>query len=311
MGQLVDGKWTQSDVRIGNKNDSGEFLRKPVTFRSAIENSGKYRPESGRYHLYVSYACPWAHRTLIMRALKKLDSHISISAVSPYMLDKGWSFLKDFDDIPHDPIEQHQHLKDLYVQVDSKFTGRVTVPVLYDTQTRTIVNNESSEIIRIFNECFSEFGADDYNYYPQKHQSKIEEWNEIIYENINNGVYRCGFATTQEAYEAAFKRLFETLERVDLQLQKCKWLCGEDLTEADIRLFPTLIRFDSVYHTHFKCNGQLISQYQGLKRYVDDFLMLDGIRETINMDHIKAHYYYSHKVINPSQIVPLGPLKMP
>jgi putative glutathione S-transferase len=227
------------------------------------------------------------------------------------VLDQGWSFLNDYGSLAEDPIEKHEHLKDLYVQVDPKFTGRVTVPVLYDIKTKQIVSNESSEVIRIFNESFAKLSSVEHNFYPQLHQSKIEEWNDEIYENVNNGVYRCGFARSQEAYEKAYSSLFETLDKVDQQLQKCKWLCGDDLTEADIRLFPTLIRFDAVYHTHFKCNGKLVSQYAGLKRFVDDFLKLEGVRETVNMGHIKAHYYYSHAEINPSRIVPLGPLDLP
>lgn len=311
MGQLVNGKWEQFDVRQGAKNSDGEFIRKPMSFRGSINEGTEYPPESGRYHLYIAYACPWAHRALIMRALKGLNDHISMSAVSPYMLQDGWTFLKDYDDIPNDPLHNLQFLRELYTKVDSQFTGRVTVPVLYDKENNKIVNNESSEIIRIFNSEFQNLSDNDIDYYPEPLRQKIDEWNEVIYNNVNNGVYRCGFSRSQSAYEKAYRGLFETLDKVDKQLKETKYLCGDQITEADVRLFPTLIRFDTVYHTHFKCNGKLIAQYEGLSRFTKEFLNLPGVRETLNMDHVKSHYYYSHKEINPSQIVPLGPLENP
>lgn len=308
MGHLVNGQWEQIDVTQGEKNSKGEFLRKPMSFRNWISNGGPFQPESDRYHLYVSYACPWAHRALLMRALKGLQDHISVDVVSPIMLDDGWSFQKDHDDIPNDSLFNKKFLRDVYTTADSKFTGKVTVPVLWDKKENTIVNNESSEIIRIFNSSFNSITKNDKDFYPEKHQSEIEIWNEKIYPNINNGVYRCGFAQSQEAYEEAFVCLFKTLEELDQRFKNNKYLVGESITEADIRLFPTLIRFDSVYHTHFKCNGKLIREYKNINRFVDDFMALDGIKETINLDHVKKHYYFSHTSINPMQIVPLGPV---
>lgn len=308
MGQLINGEWVKTDVREGKKNSKGEFLREPVTFRNQIKKDGRFQPESQRYHLYVSYACPWAHRTLLMRALKDLKEHISVSVVSPLMLEDGWSFKKDFDDIPEDPLFQKEFLREIYLQTDSRFTGKVTVPVLFDKKEEVIVNNESSEIIRMFNTEFDEITGNQEDYYPRDLRPEIDRWNEEIYPKVNNGVYRCGFATSQEAYEEAFDELFECLSKVDQRLQESKYLCGDRLTEADIRLFPTLYRFDPVYHTHFKCNGRLIAQYEGLSRLLKDFLSMEKIRDTIHLDHIKAHYYYSHVSINPSRLIAKGPL---
>jgi putative glutathione S-transferase len=308
MGQLIDGVWTQIDIRDGEKNDKGEFIRKPVTFRSHISPESSHPPESHRYHLYVSYACPWAHRALITRKLKGLEEHISFSVVSPYMENDGWTFLHDFDSTPDDPIFHSQFLREIYLLADPKFTGRVTVPVLWDKKANTIVNNESSEILRIFNSEFDSLATNKINLYPQPLRSEIDRWNERIYNSINNGVYRCGFAKTQEAYNRAFEELFTSLEEVDKHLQKHPFLVSNQLTEADVRLFPTLVRFDPVYHTHFKCNGRLIAQYKGLSSFLKRFLEIPGVNETLNMSHIKAHYYHSHKAINPTGIVAGGPL---
>ena len=310
MGQLVNGKWIETDVRAGEKNDRGEFIRKPMSFRGTISKNGDHPPKAGRYHLYVSYACPWAHRTLIMRVLKGLQNAISIDVVSPNMMSDGWSFLKDYDQIPHDSLFGKDFLREVYVKADPNFTGRVTVPVLWDKKNETIVNNESSEIIRILNSEFEDFASNRTDYFPEENRAAIEKWNDIIYPNINNGVYRCGFARSQTAYNEAFSQLFNTLDRVESHLAESTFLVGESLTEADIRLFTTLIRFDDVYHTHFKCNGKLIREYPHLSTYVDRILHIEGVRDTINMDHIKQHYYFSHDSINPSRIVARGPLNL-
>jgi putative glutathione S-transferase len=311
VGLLVEGKWVESDVRIGGKSKKGEFLRKPVSFRGQISAKGPHAPDSGRYHLYVSLACPWAHRTLIMRKLKGLESHITYDVVSPNMLDEGWSFKDDYDSLSKDSLYSFEFLRDVYTKADPQFTGRVTVPILWDKKQETIVNNESSEIIRIFNKEFNSLTGNSDNYFPTEFTKEIEEWNELIYPNINNGVYRCGFARTQEAYEEAFEDLFLALNKVDEHLKKEDWLVGGQVTEADIRLFPTLVRFDHVYHTHFKCNGRLIAQYKGLQSFLDRFLGLPGVKETVNLGHIKQHYFYSHDTINPSRLVAQGPIPSP
>lgn len=308
MGHLVNGEWKQIDIRDGDKNDKGEFQRKPMSFRNWVSNDGPFQPESGRYHLYVSYACPWAHRTLITRELKDLNSHIDVSVVSPIMLDDGWTFKKDFKDEVSDNLLNKKFLRDVYLQADDQFTGRVTVPVLWDKKRETIVNNESSEIIRIFNSTFNEITNNFEDFSPQEHRDSIDQWNEKIYHNVNNGVYRCGFAKSQNAYEEAFQGLFETLEEIENHLEQNKFLIADQLSEADIRLFPTLIRFDSVYHTHFKCNGKLVREYKNLNRYMSQLAEHPKFKPTIHLDHIKKHYYFSHKAINPSQIVPLGPI---
>lgn len=306
MGQLIEGVWVNSDVRDGEKNQKGEFLRKPVTFRDTISADGPFKPESNRYHLYVSYACPWAHRTLIMRELKGLKNIISVSAVSPNMLDQGWSFQHDYDSIPDDPIYNSQYLKEIYLRADKKFTGRVTVPVLWDKHNKTIVNNESSEIIRMFNTAFNSLTNNTQDYYPVEIREQLDKWNELIYAHINNGVYRCGFAKTQQAYNEAFELLYDTLNTIEDQLSDTKFLTGDSITEADLRLFPTLIRYDEVYHTHFKCNGKLIREFKHLSQLMNHIIELPGVKCTINMKHIKQHYYYSHPSINPSRIVAKG-----
>ncbi|MGF1775809.1 glutathione S-transferase family protein [Vibrio nomapromontoriensis] len=301
MGKLVDGVW--HDVWYDTKTSGGKFVREDAGFRHWVKNSPEadFQPESGRYHLYVSLACPWAHRTLIFRALKGLESHIDVTIVCPDMLDKGWSF-----GLP-EPLFGHNFLHQMYTQAKSNYTGRVTVPVLWDKKTQTIVSNESSEIIRMFNTEFNELTGDDKDYYPLNLQKQIDEWNEFVYPAINNGVYRCGFATTQEAYEEAYHALFTALDKVDQHLATQRYLAGEQITEADWRLFTTLVRFDAVYVGHFKCNKKRIADYKNIHGYLKELYQVKGIKETTDFYHIKRHYYFSHVGINPTQVVPLGP----
>lgn len=305
MGSLVDGEWKIEDVNP--KNESGEYKRQNQKFRSRIEKKGEFPPEEGRYHLYVSYACPWAHRTLIMRKLKKLETFLPYSVVSPEMLDLGWSFKKTDPGVTDDPIYGKEHLKDVYTEVDPSFTGKVTVPVLIDKKQNKIVNNESSEIIRILNGDLIEFSDNSVDYYPKALRSEIDEVNEDIYHNVNNGVYKTGFARNQKAYEHNFTSLFDSLDRQEKRLEGEDFLVGGTLTEADIRFYTTLARFDAVYFTHFKCNKKLIQQYPNLQRYLKLLGAMEEFSSTTNMRHIKRHYFYSHKNINPYQIVPLGP----
>lgn len=306
MGLLVKGKWV--DKWYDTDSSDGKFEREKSTFRNWIKSDGstKFLPEKNRYHLYVSLACPWAHRTLILRKLKKLEDIISISIVDPLMLEKGWEFSNYPGSIP-DSVNGANYMYEIYLKSDKNFTGRVTVPVLWDKKEKTIVNNESSEIIRMFNSDFSDFTDVNTDYYPKGLKKKIDEINDFVYSNINNGVYKCGFATTQNAYEEAFEDLFSALDRIENILDENEYLCGEKLTEADIRLFTTLIRFDPVYYGHFKCNLKQISDYKNLYRYIKTIYNYPGIKETVNFTHIKEHYYKSHKTINPSGIVPKGP----
>ncbi|MFG1501350.1 glutathione S-transferase family protein [Halobacteriovorax sp. XZX-3] len=306
MGRLVDGKWVKSSVITSD--ESGAYDRVPRSFRDTISsNHSKYQPESGRYHLYVSYACPWAHRTLIYRKLKSLESHISVSVVSPDMLEMGWTFDKSIAGATGDDLYGLNYLQEIYLKADPKVSTTVTVPILWDKKTQTIVNNESSEIIRIFNSEFNELTGNHEDFYPEDLADKIDELNEFIYSNINNGVYRSGFAKTQEAYESAVTKLFTSLDRVEEILEGQKYLLGDRLTEADLRLVPTLLRFDCVYVTHFKCNLKRIKDYKNLSRYVRDLYSIEGIKETTNIEHIKRHYFYSHDDLNPYRIVALGP----
>lgn len=302
MGMLVEGKWKVEDVNPKTKDN--EYHRQVQKFHDSFGE--KYEVESGRYHLYVSYACPWAHRTLIMRALKGLEDFIDYSVVSPDMLDDGWSFQKSFKGSTGDKVYELSFLRDLYVKADPKFTGKVTVPVLFDTKTKSIVNNESSEIIRIFNEITS-FSKNDQDFYPENLREEIDEVNDDIYNNINNGVYKTGFARAQEPYEKNFKKLFDSLDRQEKRLEAKEYLVGDQLTEADIRFFTTLIRFDAVYFTHFKCNMRMIKDFPNLNSYLKRLYQIDAFRLTTNLDHIKRHYFYSHRTINPSGIVPMGP----
>jgi putative glutathione S-transferase len=295
-------------------NTAGDFIRSESSFRNWVTVDGRPGPsgEGGfqaaprRYHLYVSYACPWAHRTLIFRKLKGLEQVISVSVVHPLMPAESWVF-GDYPGATPDHVHGFGKLHQLYEQSAPGFDGLVTVPVLYDKQRQVIVNNESSEIIRMFNRAFDQWGRTDIDFYPEQLRSEIDEINAVVYENVNNGVYRAGFAGTQSAYETAFDRLFETLDELETRLSAQRYLVGDSLTEADWRLFTTLVRFDAVYHGHFKCNRQRLVDYPNLWAYTRELYQMPGVSETVNMDHIKLHYYGSHRGINPTGIVPKGP----
>lgn len=305
MGLLVDGKW--QDKWYDTDKSGGKFERQASKFRHRIGDSdGKFAPESGRYHLYVSLACPWAHRTLIFRKLKKLESHIDVSVVHPEMLDNGWEF-GDYPGATGDTLFNFEFAHQLYTKVDPDITTRVTVPILWDKKLNTIVNNESADIIRILNSDFNALTGNYDDYYPELLRSDIDEINELVYHSINNGVYKSGFATTQEAYEEAVNALFDALEEVETRLSSSRYLVGDTLTEADWRLFTTLIRFDPVYHGHFKCNKKQISDYPNTFGYMKELYQVPGVAETVNFDHIKRHYYFSHTMINPTQVIPVGP----
>ncbi len=312
MGLLVDGVW--HDEWYDTKSNGGRFIRTDSQFRHWVTADGSagptgeagFKAEKGRYHLYLSYACPWAHRTLIMRKLKGLEDFISVSFVNPYMLEKGWTF-EDYPGVIGDPIHHAKYLYEVYLAADSNYSGRVTVPVLWDKQTETIVNNESSEIIRMLNSAFDEIGAKPGNYSPEEWLEEIDKMNELVYDNVNNGVYKAGFATEQSVYEEEVTRLFETLDKLELHLEDRTYLVGNQLTEADIRLWTTLIRFDPVYFGHFKCNIRQLVDYPNLWYFTRMIYNLEGIAETVNMDHIQHHYYGSHPTINPNGIVPVGP----
>ncbi|WP_413663310.1 glutathione S-transferase family protein [Microbulbifer sp. CNSA002] len=313
MGLLINGQW--HDQWYDTKNSGGAFKREAAQLRNWITVDGSagpsgiggFKADSGRYHLYVSLACPWAHRTLIFRKLKKLEEHISTSVVSPDMLEQGWSFNTD-EGSSGDALFAYDFMHQVYTRNKSDYSGRVTVPVLWDKQQNCIVSNESSEIIRMFNSAFNEITGDTQDFYPKDKQKDIEAINQLVYENINNGVYRCGFATTQSAYEEAYRDLFDALDKVEAILGKQRYLTGDKVTEADWRLFTTLIRFDSVYHGHFKCNRQRLEDFPNLRNYVRELYQWPQIAETVNFHHIKRHYYFSHKSINPSQVVPVGPM---
>ena len=307
MGKLINGTW--ADQWYDTKTTGGAFQRESSSFTHWIDSSSsqsQFQAESGRYHLYVSLACPWAHRTLIFRKLKELESHIGVSVVSPDMLENGWTFEKNAQSTG-DSLYGSEYLYQLYTTSDAHYTGRVSVPVLWDKKTKQIVNNESSQIIRIFNGAFNQLTGNNDDYYPKNLQNEINEINDFIYERINNGVYRCGFATTQQAYEEAYPLLFAALDHVESILKNKRYLVGNSITEADWRLFTTLIRFDEVYYGHFKCNKKRIEEYPNLSAYRRELYQWPGIAETTNFQHIKRHYYFSHKNINPTQIVPLGP----
>ncbi len=305
MGLLVEGQWR--DQWYDTKANQGKFKRQDSQFRDVISNEHPiYKPESGRYHLYVSLACPWAHRTLIFRKLKQLESHISVSIVSPDMLEHGWTFDR-YPGATEDHLFGFNYMHQVYTMAKSDITSRVTVPVLWDKKTNSIVNNESAEIIRMFNTAFNELTGDKQDFYPASLQSEIDEINEFVYHTINNGVYKSGFATTQDAYEEAFTVLFDALDEVEQRLAQQRYLVGGQITEADWRLFTTLVRFDAVYVGHFKCNLKRIADYPNLWGYLRDLYNQEGIADTVNMDHIKRHYYYSHDMINPTRVVPQGP----
>jgi putative glutathione S-transferase len=312
MGLLIDGVWR--DQWYDTQSTGGHFVRQATKFHRWITADGSpgptgdkgFKAEAGRYHLYVSYACPWAHRTLIFRVLKGLQDMISLSVVHWFMGDQGWTFAPGDGVIP-DPNLNAQYLHQLYTHVEPTITGRVTVPVLWDKQTQTIVNNESSEIIRMLNSAFDHLGAKPGDYYPAELREEIDAVNDRVYHTINNGVYKCGFATTQDAYEEELQLLFESLDWLEKRLADQKYLLGDRLTEADWRLFTTLVRFDAVYYGHFKCNLRRIVDYPHLWRYVRELYQMPGIADTVNFHHIKHHYYQSHKTINPTGIVPAGP----
>lgn len=312
MGMLIDGKW--QDVWYDTSKSDGRFVRENARFRHWItpdgsagpEGDGGFAAEPGRYHLYVSLACPWAHRTLIVRALKGLESLIDVSVVSPIMLDKGWTY-NATEGSTGDQVNNHDYHYQVYTSAQPGYTGRVTVPVLWDKQQQCIVNNESSEIIRMFNNAFNGITGNQENFYPVALRAQIDRWNDRIYPAVNNGVYRAGFATTQQAYEEAYHELFSELDHIDQHLADNRYLLGETLTEADIRLFTTLIRFDAVYHGHFKCNRQRLEDFVNIPAYVRDIYQLAGVADTVDFDHIKTHYYASHHTINPTGVVPLGP----
>ena len=312
MSLMVKGKlqddWYEAETA------SGEFIRQDSQFRNWITLNGEPGPsgeggfmaEPGRYHLYVSYACPWAHRTLIFRQLKKLQDIISVDVVHPHMGPEGWNF-DDYPGSTGDSLHNFDYLYQAYTLARPEYSGIVTVPVLWDKQRRTIVNNESSEIIRMFNQAFDNWGDAGLDLYPQTLRAEIDRVNELVYNKINNGVYRVGFARTQAAYEHAFDALFATLDELESRLSKQRYLVGARLTEADWRLFVTLIRFDAVYVGHFKCNLRRIVDYPNLSNYLRELYQLPGIEQTVNLAHIKQHYYYSHTDINPTRIVPKGP----
>ncbi|MCJ8312275.1 MAG: glutathione S-transferase family protein [Pseudomonadales bacterium] len=303
MGKLVDGSWVEGSII--SSDGKGAYARIPRSFRETIsQDHAVYKPQSGRYHLYVSYACPWAHRTLIYRALKNLQDHITVSVVHPDMLDNGWVFDDSFKGATQDHLFNNKHLYEVYQQAQPDISTSVTVPILWDKQTNTIVNNESSEIIRIFNTAFNDLTNNTEDYYPKHLQTQIDELNEEIYNNLNNGVYRTGFAKTQQSYDAAVKPLFKTLDKLDKLLDGKDFLVGDTLTEADIRLVPTLLRFDLVYYVHFKCSQKRIADYKNLSRYTKNLYQLDAIKNSTNFEHIKRHYYFSHESINPYRIVP-------
>ena len=313
MGLLIDGKWV--DKWYDTDATQGRFVRTEAQYRNWITADGSAGPtgdggfqaEAGRYHLYVSLACPWAHRTLIFRALKGLEDMISVSVVNPLMREHGWTFDPDAGVIA-DPLNDADYMHQVYTANDPDYSGRVTVPVLWDKQQQRIVNNESAEIIRMLNSAFDSIGAKPGDYYPEALRTQIDEINERVYDRINNGVYKAGFATTTEAYEQAFWPLFDMLDELEQRLADQRYLLGDVLTEADWRLFTTLIRFDPVYHGHFKCNLKRIEDYPNLSGYVRELYQWPGVAATVNMQHIKDHYYRSHATINPTGIVPAGPL---
>ena len=305
MGLLVDGKWI--DHWYDTKSSGGKFIRTEAQFRSFISPDGKFLPESARYHLYVSLACPWAHRTLIYRSLKDLENHISYSVVNPYMLENGWTFNTDFPGTTPDHLFNKAYMYEIYLEAQTDYSGRVTVPVLWDKKENTIVSNESSEIIRMFNSSFNNLTQNNLDFYPAKYQKKIDEINEYIYDRVNNGVYKVGFATKQKVYEEEIDKLFEALDLIDEMLASNRYLLCDELLECDLRLFPTLLRFDPVYVGHFKCNKKRIYDYPNLSRYLNEIKNHPSINPTINIDHIKNHYYGSHPTINPNGIIPVGP----
>ncbi|WP_201541258.1 glutathione S-transferase family protein [Psychrobacter faecalis] len=313
MGLLVDGQW--QDKWYDTEASGGRFVREDAGFRNWVTADGSagptgvggFKAEANRYHLYVSLACPWAHRTTIYRKLKGLEDMISLSVVHPFMGDKGWTFAEGAGVIA-DPIVNASYLYEVYVAAKPDYTGRVTVPILWDKKTNTIVSNESSEIIRMLNSAFDEVGATDVSFLPSELLAEIDTVNEFVYSAVNNGVYKAGFATTEAAYKEAVVMLFDALDTLEVRLADQRYLLGDTITEADWRLFTTLVRFDAVYVGHFKCNIRRIVDYPNLWGYLRDLYQVPGIAETVSIEHIKAHYYTSHANINPTRIIPVGPL---
>lgn len=314
MGQLVDGIW--QDVWYDTSSTGGAFKRSTAKFRNWITADGAAGPTgeggfeaaSGRYHLYVSYACPWAHRALIFRALKGLEAHISLSVVHPDMLSEGWTFETDSDGATGDTLYGLPFARDIYLKAAPGVSGRVTVPILWDKERETIVSNESSEIIRMLNSAFDGLTGNTRDYWPEALRGEIEEVNARIYDRLNNGVYKAGFATTQAAYDAAIEPLFDTMDWLEARLAQKRYLMGEVITEADWRLFTTLVRFDMVYHLHFKCNRKRLMDYPNLWAYTRELYQVEGVAQTVNMAHIVRHYHYSHDTINPNRIIPTNPV---
>lgn len=314
MGQLVDGVW--KDQWYDTKSTGGAFKRSTAAFRNWITADGAAGPsgvggfvaEAGRYHLYVSYACPWAHRTLIFRKLKGLENLIDVSVVHPDMLSEGWTFEIDDHGATGDRLYGLPYARDIYTKTVADVSGRVTVPILWDKQQETIVSNESSEIIRMFNTAFDEITENALDFWPEAMRDEIETVNERIYDTLNNGVYKCGFATTQRAYDAAIDPLFDTLDWLEARLSGQRYLIGDQITEADWRLFTTLVRFDPVYHLHFKCNRKRLIDYPNLWAYTRELYQWPGVAETVNFNHIVRHYHYSHNTINPHRIIPTNPV---
>ena len=313
MGLLIDGEWR--DKWYDTESTGGKFERSTSKFRNWVTADGSAGPsgksgfqaQSGRYHLYVSYACPWAHRALIFRALKDLTDHISVSVVHPDMMEDGWTFATDFEGATGDTLFGSDFLRDIYIKADPNFTGRVTVPVLWDKAQNTIVSNESAEIIRMFNSAFNEITGNTDDYWPTDLREQIADINERVYETVNNGVYKAGFATSQDAYDDAVYPLFDSLTWLESILENNRFLAGDKLTEADWRLFTTLARFDLVYHTHFKCNHKRLTDYPNLWAYTRQLYQHADIAETVHFDHIVRHYHFSQTTVNPHQIIPINP----
>jgi len=307
MNMLVDGEWRTDTYQL--TNEDGEFERQTTPFRDWIrdESEARFQPENGRYHLYVSYACPWAHRTLLVRALKGLEDPITVDVVDPFRDEDGWQFTPEKDGCTQDSLYGSDYLRELYVKADPEATCRVTVPVLWDTETETIVNNESREILRMLNTEFEEVATRDVDLYPVGYRDDVDRLIDEIYEPINNGVYRAGFAKSQAAYDRAVTELFDALDHWNEVLTDQRYLAGDRFTEADICLFTTLVRFDQVYHTHFMCNRKFIHQYDSLWPYLRDIYQTPGVAETVRMDHIKEHYYTTHPDVTPTRIVAVGP----
>jgi glutathionyl-hydroquinone reductase len=304
LGFLNNGKWVSQRE---DEDSQGKFIRPSTTFRHKVtaDGSSSFKTEPGRYHLYISWACPWAHRTAIMRRLKGLEDTIGLSVVSPEIKQNGWEFLEEPDLIP-DTVNGTRYLREVYIKADPNYSGWVTVPVLWDKEIGTIVNNESRDIIRMLDTEFSDFAKPDVNFYPDDLRSVIDKTMDAIYKPINNGVYRAGFSTTQSAYEEAVKELFEALDYWEAVLQQQRYLCGDRITEADWCMFTTLFRFDTVYYIHFKCNLRRIVEYPNLWNYLKELYQLPGVKETCNLEQIKRHYYKSHTKVNPTRIVPKG-----